>query len=343
MKKTISVCLILCVLLCSIAVLAACDEEPPAAPPSAAPPAAQTPPPQQDPPPDGYQWYQDDYLRFAYPDGWDKSTLYGITILTPSTPNAETVNVVYEACTNTYYNMTAEQYAELVGPTLEAQNMIIDDVTVEHKSKNGAHILRVDYLVHTQGSTFAQTQLVLASGDRDCVITINHAVGESELLEKIYDTVKVRKTTSAWVPEGYLLYQDGYISLAYPKNWVKTEQDGAYMLSGGALGDNFVLIDWDTATSDAYQEITVQDAIENLTPVAESEGAELSGVTVEKKIKGPLTVMEMQYTLTVMGVSVENTVFLVRVDDRLYTLTLCEYQQDDDMIKAVYHTLRALK
>lgn len=344
MKKIISVCLIVCVLLCSVAVLAACDEQPPAAPPPAAPPpAAQAPPPQQDLPPNGYQWYEDDYLRFAYPEDWGKASLYGITVLAPSTPSTESVNVVYEARTNTYYNMTAELYLELVAPVLEEQDMTISNVTVEHKSKNGAHILRVDCLVNRQRYTSAQTQFVLAAGDRDCVITIGYAVGESELVEKIYSTVKVRQATAAWVPEGGALYQDGYISFAYPESWIKTEQDGADMLSGGELGDNFVLVDWDTATDDAYQEITVQDAIENLTPVAESAGAELSDVSVEKRIKGPLTVVEMKYVLTVMGLPVENTVFLVRVDDRLYVLTLCEYQQDDDMIEVVYHTLRALK
>lgn len=142
------------------------------------------------------------------------------------------------------------------------------------------------------------------------------------------------------LPEGYQLYENGYVSFAYPSDWTVT--DGSTVILQNTENTNNITVVYENAT-DMYENMTTESFVADLQPTLEAMGMTVSGVKVTQKENGGLAVTEMTYTIAFNGVSMGQTVYAVTVSDRTYSVTVTEVVPDSALVTNVYDSLKGLK
>ncbi len=143
------------------------------------------------------------------------------------------------------------------------------------------------------------------------------------------------------IPEGYQVYEYDALSFAYPEDWNKTDGSTAILTNPTGVGNNITVVY--EAKTDLFETMTVESFNELFKPTFEAMGMSVSNVTINQKTSNGLDVTEINYTATMVGMTMEQTLFVVTIGDRTYTVTVTEATQDDTLVSNVFKTLYEVK
>ena len=138
------------------------------------------------------------------------------------------------------------------------------------------------------------------------------------------------------VPDGYTLYENNNdISFAYPEDW--TVQEGSVVVIKSKTGNNITLA-YEPKT-DMYDDMTVSTFNTTLKPMLENAGMSVSEVSVEHKTTNGLDVVEISYKAKMSGQTMDQTLFVVTVGERTYSISVTEVTADSELVQNVFNTI----
>lgn len=143
---------------------------------------------------------------------------------------------------------------------------------------------------------------------------------------------------TAEIPEGYVSFDNGDISFAYPSDWTKTEGSVTQLINPAGVGNN-ITVSYE-AKSDLYKKMTVDSFNTTLKPMLETAGMKVSGVKVEQR-KNPLGIdaTAISYSASMSNVSMSQTMFIVDSGNKNYIVTITEVNADSTLVNNVFNTL----
>ena len=138
-------------------------------------------------------------------------------------------------------------------------------------------------------------------------------------------------------PNGYQWYENSDIYFAYPDNWSKSEDDGYAQLSASGGGNNIVVSvsDYDST----FDNMTVETFRTQLLPMLEQAGMTVSGEKVTHNTEKGYDIAVVTYKITYMGISMYQTLYMFRVNNSIYSITVTELTRDSALIETVFDTL----
>lgn len=144
-------------------------------------------------------------------------------------------------------------------------------------------------------------------------------------------------TTEAPLPEGYVLYDNGDISFAYPENFNKT--DGSTVVLSNLINGNNITIVYEAKT-DYYTKMTDAIYAKDLKPAFEAMGMTIEKYTVEQiqNEKG-VSLTKVTQTATVQETALQQTLLSITAGDKTYTVTVTEMVKDADFVNNVVNSL----
>jgi len=142
------------------------------------------------------------------------------------------------------------------------------------------------------------------------------------------------------IPEGWEVYDNGYISFAYPEAWNVTE-GGVTMIQDAATGNN-ISVTYEAKT-DLYAALTMEDFQKTYVPLYAQMGMLVGDASVEQLDRDGLKLTKICHNTTVNGVSMKQTQYVLDSDDRTYTVTVTEVVEDKALVDNVYNTVLSLK
>lgn len=143
------------------------------------------------------------------------------------------------------------------------------------------------------------------------------------------------------IPEGYKLYENEYISFAYPEDW-SFQAGSVDMLMNPAGSGNNITIVFENKT-DAYENLTVESFNETFKPSYEAMGMSLSNVSISHENSNNLKFVKLSYNSRMSGVSMKQTAIITTVGDRTYSITVTEVSSDAELLQNVIDTLYSKK
>lgn len=141
------------------------------------------------------------------------------------------------------------------------------------------------------------------------------------------------------IPEGYVAYNDGKISFAYPKDWSK--QSGSVSILQTLNGNNITVAYEEK--SDMYVNMTIETYNSTLKPVYEAMGMMVSNVKIEKKETNGLQIVQISQTTSINGVTMTQTQYILPIEDLNYVVTVTEVVADAALRETVLNTLTVVK
>ena len=139
------------------------------------------------------------------------------------------------------------------------------------------------------------------------------------------------------IPEGYQKFADDCLSFAYPENWKKSTGSTVILTNPTGAGNNITVV-YEPQT-DLYKNMTAQTFIDTIKPSFDAVNMSIYGVSVTQTTSNGQDVTKINYTASLSGVTMEQTVFVITVDDRTYSVTVTETAQDDALVDTVFNTL----
>ena len=145
-------------------------------------------------------------------------------------------------------------------------------------------------------------------------------------------------------PEGYTVYENDYISFAYPSEWTKTDlgEDAGVMIMDGKNGNNITAVPEEY--SDTYKNMTVEEFNKTIKPQLTASGLTVSGVKIEQ-IKGTnsLAITKISYTVKSSGVTMKQYIYIVPSGDRNYAVNFTEVQAVEGLLDILLSSITAKK
>ena len=146
------------------------------------------------------------------------------------------------------------------------------------------------------------------------------------------------------LPEGYALYENDYISFAYPAEWTKTDlgEDAGAMIMDGSTGNNITAVGEEY--SDTYKTMTVEEFNKTVKPQLTASGLSVSNVKIEQ-IKGAddLAITKISYNVKSSGVTMKQYVYVVPSGDRNYAVSVTEVKAVDGLLDTLVASFVAKK
>ena len=137
--------------------------------------------------PEGYKFYKNDDLAFAYPAGWSLQD-GSITILIDEI-TSDNITVVYESKTDMYDDMTLGKFNELILPVYEAMGTKVKNVQFYEGSTNGLDVIKITYDASAYGVSMYQTIYIVDIGERTYTVTVTEMQKNSELSQVVFNTL----------------------------------------------------------------------------------------------------------------------------------------------------------
>ena len=143
-------------------------------------------------------------------------------------------------------------------------------------------------------------------------------------------------TTEA-LPEGYVRFDNGDISFAYPQSLTKTD-GSTVILTDMTTGNNITVVY--EAKTDMYETLDNNGYKTMFKPAFEAMGMTISKYNVEqiaKNAKG-IAITKVTHTASVEGTSMEQTMLITTVGNKTYTVTVTERVNDDAFVNNVLNS-----
>jgi hypothetical protein len=144
-------------------------------------------------------------------------------------------------------------------------------------------------------------------------------------------------TTTFAAPAGSKLYSDGII-FAYPEEW--TENSNGIIASPN--GQKNITVSYEDATT-MYDNLTADQFSAMFAPMYEQLGWSISNVTAKTVTSNGLSVNVFSFktTLPQPSAAMIQTIFVVTVGNRTYSVALTENAVDEAIANTILETLRA--
>ena len=144
---------------------------------------------------------------------------------------------------------------------------------------------------------------------------------------------------AAVIPEGYIAYENKDLSFAYPSDWTKNEGSTTILINPTGVGNNITVVY--EAKTDLYEKST-EDEIEKIfSQTMNTYGFRVSDFKLSQTKNDFVDkITKMTCTTTAENSSVmKQTMFVVTVGDRTYTITVTESTADQELVDTVFNTL----
>ncbi len=141
------------------------------------------------------------------------------------------------------------------------------------------------------------------------------------------------------IPEDYVVYDDGKISFAYPKNW--TKQNGSVVILTGTNGNNITVV-YEPKT-DIYDNMTLESFNSMFKPAYESMGLTISNVKIQKTKTNGLNIVQISHNTKNATATMKQTQYVTTLGDRTYTITVTEVASDAKLVSTVLETLKGVE
>jgi len=165
------------------------------------------------------------------------------------------------------------------------------------------------------------------------------ACGDSDDSKKKNDDDEKNETV---IPEGYIEYNNGKISFAYPENWKKTPGSVDTLVNESGVGNN-ITVSYEEG-SDIYSEMDIASFNKTLKPIFESFGMTVTNASVEQLKNGNnVKVTKIKYDAKVATTSMTQTMLVVAVDDLNYIVTVTETEAQPELAQNAYNTLKIVE
>ncbi len=140
------------------------------------------------------------------------------------------------------------------------------------------------------------------------------------------------------VPTGYSLYEDEYISFAYPSSWTKSEMSGVLLIIDNSSGNNITLAYEPYST--VYETMDLAGFNDLLLPMLTAQGITVSGVVItQEKNDNKVPVTKITFTAVHSGVSMKQTVFVVASGNYNVALTVTEVKSVPTVLDTVFESM----
>lgn len=146
----------------------------------------------------------------------------------------------------------------------------------------------------------------------------------------------------AQIPDGYQVYNNGDISFAYPETWTMTDGSTVILVNETGMGNNITVVY--EAKNDVYSTITAEDFQSQMGTILAATGMTISDCTItqtENEIGTAMT--RIAFTSTVANMELGQTMYILNVGERTYTVTVTETVADDALVENVFNTLSAVQ
>ena len=141
--------------------------------------------------PKGYTWYENQDIRFAYPDSWTMKEENSMVQLVPASGgnNIVVTKSQYDA---TFDNISVKTVEDLFKPQLELQGLSMSNIAVAHDTSKGTDVAVVTYDLSYQGMKMEQTIYMFRIDDFVYSITITEAVEDLALVQTVLNTLTIK-------------------------------------------------------------------------------------------------------------------------------------------------------
>ncbi len=140
------------------------------------------------------------------------------------------------------------------------------------------------------------------------------------------------------IPEGYKVYAYNDVSFCGPSEWEESKQDTVTLIKDNATGNNITAVNEPISTF--YTSMTAYSFNLMYKPQLEAQGMAISGVTVEQVVNALGTKLtKINYTATVQGVSMQQTMFVCPKGSYNNCITVTEVVADPALVNNVFNTI----
>lgn len=174
MKKFISISMVLILLVSSMLVLVGCGGK------------AQLPEA-----PNGYLWYENDDIYFAYPEALQKTEQGTYVQLSPK-DGGNNITVARGAYDSSFDNMDVEAFRTHLKPALTQAGMVISNEKVTHNNEKGFDIAVITYDISYIGVSMEQMLYMFKVGNYVYTITITALSNAEDMIETLFDTLTLK-------------------------------------------------------------------------------------------------------------------------------------------------------
>ena len=165
--------------------------------------------------------------------------------------------------------------------------------------------------------------------------------GTAETTTETATTTTEPVITTEALPEGYVLFDNGDISFAYPESLTKTD-GSTVILSDGTNGNNITVVY--EAKTNYYEKMTATDYANDLRPAFSAMGMTIKGYSVNqiKNAKGT-SITKIAHTASVSDITLKQTMLVITAGEKTYTVTVTEMVNDSALVNNVLNTLGLTK
>lgn len=144
------------------------------------------------------------------------------------------------------------------------------------------------------------------------------------------------------IPEGYKLYDNGDISFAYPDDWNRTDGSTVMLMNPTGAGNNITVVY--EAKTDMYEKMSVTEFNAQMKPAFEAMGMTITNVAINHSENGNgLDITKISLNNSYANVNMKQTMYIMTVGQRTYTVTVTEATSDAALVKNVFDTLTLVK
>lgn len=161
--------------------------------------------------------------------------------------------------------------------------------------------------------------------------------------EKSDDTNEASKSKShkgeAVIPEGYIAYKNDDLSFAYPSDWTKNDGSVTMLMNSTGAGNNITVVY--EAKTDLYEKSTEEELKAIFAQAMNAYGFSVSDFKLSQTkndFVDKITKMTCTTTST-NTTTMRQTMFVVTVGNRTYTITVTESTADQELVDTVFNTL----
>ena len=170
----------------------------------------------------------------------------------------------------------------------------------------------------------------------------NSEENEKDTDAKITDATKDNATTKPAIPKGYTKFDNGDISFAYPSDWKKTEGSVTQIINPTGAGNNITVVY--EAKNTLYETAKESELKTLFSQSLSASGMSISNFKLSKtKNDNIQNIVKITYSASVNSVTMKQSLFIVTVGNKTYTVTVTETNADATLVNNVFNTLTALK
>ena len=285
---------------------------------------------------ESYAVFNYDGVSFSYPASWQK--IEGTVSMVVDVNTGSNITVAKEPAGYDYSKLTTELFKDEMLAAFQASGIDVQAVSVaQSENALGTKMTVLSMIVESQGIVCPMTQYIVMKENYTHIIAITEVGnGVGIVRDTLFDTLAV---TEVAVPTGSNVYDNWAIAFEYPAAWSETSSSGVTVLTDSLGGDNINIVS--EPLTDVYQTITAEEFADLLRPSVESAGMAISNLSVEKKVNANgVSMMEVKYDLSYLGINMAQTMFIVNAGPDTYTITVTEVSGDTDLPETVFNTLQ---